>query len=56
MALIPTLRRATFAAALALVQRRLKHLGITKALQRAGARDGDTVIIGKLSFDFSPDS
>mgnify|MGYP000451075664 CR=1 FL=1 len=32
--------------------RRLKALGIDKALSRAGAQPGDTVHIGKLAFDY----
>ncbi len=32
--------------------RRLRALGVDKALARAGARHGDTVHIGKLSFDY----
>ncbi len=32
--------------------RRLKSLGIDKALARAGAQPGDTVRIGKLAFDY----
>lgn len=39
--------------AVALVQRRLRRLGVDKALARAGAREGDTVRIGELTFDFS---
>jgi GTP-binding protein len=35
--------------------RRLKALGIDKALARAGARPGDTVHIGGLSFDYETD-
>ncbi len=31
---------------------RLKKLGVDKALARAGAHEGDTVRIGRLSFDF----
>jgi GTP-binding protein len=31
---------------------RLKKIGVDKALARAGARDGDTVRIGSLTFDF----
>jgi GTP-binding protein len=31
---------------------RLKKLGVDKALARAGARDGDTVHIGRLTFDY----
>jgi GTP-binding protein len=36
-------------------QARLKSLGVGKALARAGAREGDTVWIGTLSFDYEPD-
>ena len=35
--------------------RRLKSLGIDKALARAGAKRGDTVHIGGLSFDYETD-
>ena len=35
--------------------RRLKSLGIDKALARAGAKPGDTVHIGGLSFDYEAD-
>jgi GTP-binding protein len=34
---------------------RLKKLGVDKALARAGAREGDTVHIGGLSFEFEED-
>ncbi|MEO6318648.1 MAG: GTPase ObgE [Acidimicrobiales bacterium] len=36
--------------------RRLKALGVNKALARAGAKPGDTVHIGKLAFDYDEDS
>jgi GTPase len=36
--------------------RRLKSLGIDKALARAGAKEGDAVHIGKLSFEYEEDS
>ena len=36
-------------------QRRLRALGVDKALARAGAQPGDTVHIGKLSFDYEDD-
>ena len=36
-------------------QRRLKALGVDRALARAGAQPGDTVHIGKLSFDYEED-
>ncbi|HXZ83566.1 MAG TPA: GTPase ObgE [Acidimicrobiales bacterium] len=42
--------------ALALVQRRLKRLGVDRALARAGARPGDDVRIGQLSFTYSEDA
>ena len=35
--------------------RRLKALGIDKALAKAGAKPGDTVHIGRLSFDYEHD-
>ncbi|MDA8296563.1 MAG: GTPase ObgE [Actinomycetota bacterium] len=41
--------------ALALVQARLRRLGVFKALARAGAREGDPVRIGGLVFDYEPD-
>jgi GTPase len=45
----------TNADAVIYVQRRLKRLGVDRALVRAGAREGDAVRIGALSFEFSPD-
>ena len=36
--------------------RRLRALGIDKALARAGIREGDTVHIGKLSFEYEEDA
>jgi GTP-binding protein len=41
--------------ALALAQRRLKRIGVDRALQRAGAKRGDVVAIGTLSFEWEPD-
>jgi GTP-binding protein len=41
--------------ALAEAHRRLKALGVDRALARAGARPGDTVQIGDLSFDYQED-
>jgi GTP-binding protein len=38
--------------ALAHVQRRLKRIGVDRALSRAGARDGDAVRIGELRFTY----
>ncbi len=45
----------TNADALAYVQHRLDSLGVNRALARAGATEGDTVVIGDLVFDYSPD-
>jgi GTP-binding protein len=45
----------TDAQALAYVDERLKRLGVAKALARAGAQPGDTVLIGEFSFDYEPD-
>jgi GTP-binding protein len=42
----------TNAEALDHVHRRLKRIGVDRALTRAGARDGDTVRIGELSFTY----
>jgi GTP-binding protein len=36
-------------------QGRLRRLGVGRALHRAGAREGDVVWIGDLSFDYEPD-
>jgi GTPase len=41
--------------ALALVQRRLKRLGVDRALAKAGARPGDDVEIGGLTFTYGED-
>jgi GTP-binding protein len=41
--------------ALAAAQRRLKRLGVDKALKRAGARAGDPVRIGTVVFEWEPD-
>jgi len=38
------------------VHKRLEKLGVYKALVRAGARAGDVVHVGKLSFEYEPDS
>lgn len=35
------------------VQQRLTKLGVDKALAKAGAREGDTVVVGNLVFDYS---
>ena len=45
----------TNAQALAYVHKRLKRLGVDRALARAGAREGDGVRIGGLTFEFEPD-
>ncbi len=36
-------------------QRRLKKLGVNRALGRAGAKEGDLVHIGTMSFEYSED-
>jgi GTP-binding protein len=41
--------------ALAYVQDRLKGLGVEKKLARAGAKQGDTVVIGTLTFEYDED-
>jgi GTPase len=41
--------------ALAYAQKRLKHLGVDRALSRAGARQGDTVRIGGFEFEYEQD-
>ncbi|MEZ5373768.1 MAG: Obg family GTPase CgtA [Microthrixaceae bacterium] len=41
--------------ALAEAQRRLKKLGVNKALGRAGAKPGDLVHIGAMSFEYGDD-
>ena len=41
--------------ALDYAQARLKRLGVPKALARAGAQPGDTVRIGRMTFDYEPD-
>lgn len=41
--------------ALEYVQKRLRQLGVDKALAKAGVRDGDTVRIAGFSFEYQPD-
>jgi GTP-binding protein len=41
--------------ALEYIHGRLDKLGVYKALRREGIRDGDTVVIGTMAFDFSED-
>jgi GTP-binding protein len=41
--------------ALEVAHHRLASLGVDRALARAGATDGDLVVIGKLSFDYETD-
>ncbi len=41
--------------AAAVVQARLRRIGVDRALARAGARDGDLVQIGELAFEWYPD-
>jgi GTP-binding protein len=42
--------------ALAYVQGRLRRMGLDRALARAGARPGDTVHVGGLTFEYQPDA
>ncbi len=42
--------------ALDYVRDRLKRLGVDKALARAGAREGDTVRIGRMTLEYSDDT
>ncbi|MGH2793805.1 MAG: Obg family GTPase CgtA, partial [Actinomycetota bacterium] len=37
------------------VQERLVSLGVEDALERAGAQEGDAVIIGEQAFEFTPE-
>jgi GTPase len=46
----------TNAQALAYAQKRLKHLGVDRALSRAGARHGDRVRIGGFEFEYEQDA
>jgi GTP-binding protein len=41
--------------ALAFIDGRLKSLGVARALQRAGAAEGDVVHVGDFSFDYVPE-
>jgi GTP-binding protein len=41
--------------AMAFISGRLSSLGVYRALARAGASSGDTVHIGRLTFDYEPD-
>ena len=36
------------------VRQRLQRLGVDRALERAGAREGDTVHIGDMEFEYQP--
>jgi GTP-binding protein len=42
--------------ALEVAHRRLRRLGLARALTRAGVREGDTVHIGDLAFEYEPDA
>ena len=46
----------TNAQAIIYAQKRLHHLGVDKALSRAGAHQGDVVRIGTFEFEYEPDS
>lgn len=41
--------------AVAYLQHRLKAMGLNEELERAGAQEGDLVVIGDTSFDYAPD-
>ena len=41
--------------ALSFIDMRFKRLGVTRALQRAGAQEGDVIHIGTFSFDYMPE-
>ena len=41
--------------ALAFAQHRLAEIGVNRALARAGAKDGDSVIIGSFEFEYESD-
>jgi len=41
--------------ALEVAQGRLRRLGVDRALARAGAKAGDTVVIGDLAFEYEPE-
>jgi GTP-binding protein len=45
----------TNAEALDVARERLSRLGVDRALERAGARDGDTVVIGSFAFTWEAD-
>jgi GTP-binding protein len=45
----------TNAEALAYAQGRLRHIGVDRALARAGAKRGDLVRIGSFQFEYEPD-
>jgi GTP-binding protein len=42
--------------ALAYVHERLRRLGVDRALARSGAREGDVVRIGDLTFEYQADA
>lgn len=42
--------------AIAIVQQRLRRLGVERSLRRAGVRDGDTVHVGELTFTYESDA
>ena len=39
---------------LSYMQKTLRDRGVFKALKNAGVKDGDTVVIGEVEFDFIP--
>ncbi len=52
---VVALNDVTMHESLSFIDMRLKRLGVTRALQRAGAQEGDVIHIGAFSFDYVPD-
>lgn len=52
---VVALNDVTMHESLSFIDMRLKRLGVTRALQRAGAQEGDVIHIGAFSFDYTPD-
>ena len=52
---VVALNDVTTPEAVAYIDHRLKRLGVSKALVRAGASEGDVVWIGDFSFEYETD-
>jgi GTP-binding protein len=52
---VVALNDVTTSDAMAYIDYKLKRLGVGRALQRAGAVEGDVVHIGEFSFDYAPE-